>query len=132
MKNTDTPIKKYTSFDFILILTAAVCAGLIMLSFFFGSKDSLCVRVYQDNELIYTQNLNEVNEPFRYETDGKYKMILLIENDGVTVEHAECPDKICQSNGKLTQAGQSAVCVPAGVTIILDGEDAEKIDGVAR
>ena len=62
----------------------------------------------------------------------RYDMTLLIESDGVTVEKAECPDKICQSNGKLTQSGQSAVCVPSGVTVILDGANAREIDGVAR
>ncbi len=132
MNKTDTPIKRYTSFDFILIAIAAVCAGLIMLSFFFKGDEKLCVKVYQNNKVIYTQNLDEIKEPLKYEISGKYNMILLIESDGVTVEKAECPDKICQSNGKLTQSGQSAVCVPAGVTVILDGANAREIDGVAR
>ena len=132
MKKADAPIKRYTSLDFILIAIAAVCAGLIMLSFFFKDGEKLCVKVYQSNELIYTRYLDQINEPLEYEISGEYSMTLLIENDGVTIEHAECPDKICQGNGKLTQAGQSAVCVPAGVVIILDRADGTEIDGVAR
>ena len=45
------------------------------------------------------------------------------------VKESECPDLLCVRTGWLSQSGQAAVCVPAGVSVHIEGGHAE-VDGV--
>ncbi len=47
----------------------------------------------------------------------------------VRFQTADCPDRICVSTGWLTEAGDTAACVPAGITLRLTGTPA--VDGIA-
>ena len=51
--------------------------------------------------------------------DGDIPLIILFESDGACVKSSECRDKICVNTGKLTRAGQMAICLPARVTLEL-------------
>lgn len=46
---------------------------------------------------------------------------IVFEKSGVWVEKAPCPDKLCMRTGKITKAGEAAVCLPAGVSVRLTG-----------
>ena len=72
--------------------------------------------------------LNSVNEPYEIEIDGEIPVTISIERDGACFVQSDCRDKICVKTGKLTKPGQSAVCLPAGVSIVLEGES--EIDAV--
>ncbi|MCR5635744.1 MAG: NusG domain II-containing protein [Clostridiales bacterium] len=132
----DTAIKKYRLSDFILIGIIIICAFTLTAVFFTSGKNELCVSVYQANKLIYQKALSEVEKPYEYTVYGDLNVTVLIENDGVTVISSDCPDKLCQKAGKLTQSGQSSVCLPARVSIILeDSANAtaqNELDGIAR
>jgi len=57
-----------------------------------------CIRTYQDGSLPVTVQVQ----------DGRCRIIRSV-----------CPDHICESFGWLSQAGQSAVCVPAGAVLLV-------------
>lgn len=52
-----------------------------------------------------------------------------IRNGAVWFVQSECPDRVCVHSGKLSKAGQSAACVPAGITVRVLGEG--QVDAVA-
>ncbi|MBQ9414552.1 MAG: NusG domain II-containing protein [Clostridia bacterium] len=56
--------------------------------------------------------------------EGKDGLTLVIEvQDGaVRVKEADCPDKLCVQTGWLKAAGQTAACLPAGITVTVEGE----------
>ena len=86
-------------------------------------ESASCIVVEQDGQIISTISLSQVQEPYELEIGGPYPAVLLIEPDGVSFLSASCPDKRCVHSGKLTQAGQIAVCLPARLTVRLQGSD---------
>lgn len=52
---------------------------------------------------------------------GAYNIVLLAEPGGISFEYSSCPDQTCVRTGKLTRAGQAAVCLPARISVRLEG-----------
>ena len=42
-------------------------------------------------------------------------------SQGAAVTSSTCPDQVCVQTGQLTRAGESAICLPARVTLRLEG-----------
>lgn len=47
--------------------------------------------------------------------------VIEIKNGAVRVVSADCPDKTCVSQGWITQGGEVIVCLPARLTVTLEG-----------
>lgn len=45
------------------------------------------------------------------------------------VAHSDCPDQLCVHTGRLSRAGATAACVPAGVVLRIEGE--AEVDAIA-
>jgi hypothetical protein len=49
--------------------------------------------------------------------------LLIIQDGEAWVEEASCPDGLCKNMGKISQVGQSVICLPNKVVVeILDKE----------
>lgn len=60
--------------------------------------------------------------------DGLF-LTMTVADGRVCVSDSNCPDHLCRHAGWLSRGGQSAVCVPAGITLrVVGGNDA--VDGV--
>ncbi len=66
-----------------------------------------------------------------FTVEGKDGIVLSVEIDGsrVRVAHSDCPDQVCVHSGWLSKNGQTAACVPAGVSVRVVGDSGE-VDGV--
>lgn len=112
--------------DIIIILLVALLA-IVSVLFMFGGNGSpeyVCVKL---NGIVTAEySLDRTGE---YELSGEngITLTLVIEKDGVSVRHAECPDKLCEKTGKISGAGQSIICLPAKISISLEG-GSEEID----
>ena len=85
--------------------------------------------IRQNGEVIKTVGLSQVKEPYTIELSGEIPATLLIERDGVRFLSAGCPDKLCVRTGKISKAGQTAVCLPAKITVTIEGGTPD-VDGV--
>lgn len=56
-------------------------------------------------------------------------VVIAVEDGSVRFVSSGCPDQICVRSGSLTKAGDTAACVPAGVSVRLMGE--AEVDAVA-
>ena len=56
--------------------------------------------------------------------------VIQIEEDCVYFAESDCPDQVCVRSGKLTRAGQIAVCLPNRVIVRLVGAQSD-IDAIA-
>lgn len=56
-------------------------------------------------------------------------VVIAVEGGSVRFVSSGCPDQICVRSGSLTKAGDTAACVPAGVSVRLMGE--AEVDAVA-
>ena len=67
-----------------------------------------------------------------FTVEGNNDIILSVEIDNgrVRVLNSRCPDQVCVHSGWLSKAGQTAACVPAGVSLRVVG-GSQEIDGVA-
>lgn len=109
------------------LLLAALC---IWCAVFFAqknrSRDSLMVVVTVDGEEYYSGLLMDERE---IDMDGHNKVVIA---DGeVCMEEADCPDKLCISQGKISKPGQTIICLPNKVMVTIKGGKSE-YDGVAQ
>lgn len=75
-------------------------------------------------------------EVYSLDRDGEYILnggtnILVIEDGAAYMKDATCPDKTCVKRGKIRHVGESAVCLPCRVSVIVVGEDAYGVDLVS-
>ncbi len=63
---------------------------------------------------------------------GRDGITLIIETvpGAVRVKDANCPDKLCVGAGFLRRAGDTAVCMPAGITVTVEGDS--EYDAISR
>ncbi len=54
--------------------------------------------------------------------DGEYPLEVHYDKDGVWIENASCPDKVCEHTGKIEKQGQSIICIPSAVSVEIDGQ----------
>ncbi len=115
------------------LLLAALCIWCVI--FFVqknGSKEGLMVVVTVDGEEYYSGLLsgeNQHGERREIDIDGHNKVVIA---DGEAwMESADCPDKLCISQGKISRTGQTIICLPNKTMVTIKGGKSE-YDGVAQ
>ncbi|MGN1187013.1 MAG: NusG domain II-containing protein, partial [Lachnospiraceae bacterium] len=56
---------------------------------------------------------------------------VIIDDGVVWMEEADCPDKLCINQGKISKAGQTIICLPNRVMVTIKGGNIQ-YDGVAK
>ena len=89
------------------------------------------VEILQDGELLYTLNLDQVeDQTFTVTYEGRSNEIE-IKDQRIRVKAADCPDQICVHMDWLEAA--PIVCLPNRLSIqYADGESASGLDAVAN
>ena len=62
---------------------------------------------------------------------GGHSLTVVIENGAVSVTESDCPDRVCVNSGTISRTGQAIVCVPANVTVRIDGSRSDNADIIA-
>lgn len=60
---------------------------------------------------------------------GENTLILTVSDGAVFVSDSDCPDGVCRRMGAISRAGETIICLPAGVCIRVVGEG--EVDGYA-
>lgn len=66
----------------------------------------------------------ELNRSGRYELNGGSN-ILIIEDGQAWLEDANCPDKLCVRQGKISLDGQVITCLPNKLTVTIYADNSE-------
>lgn len=127
--------KKINKYDIGLI------AAIIIINVFFiiyGSRNAVnenskVAYIYSNNKLVREYVLtDDVKDEVKIESDGGYNL-LHIEDGQIWIHDASCPDKICISQGKISQDGEIIVCLPNKMLIkIVDYNEDNEIDFIAN
>ena len=114
--------------DFVIIGAVLLLAG-AMLAFFAtkASGDTLYAEVWQDDRLVERVELTDTTDR-TIDLDG-HNVIVLWGKTAV-MQSADCPDQVCVRTGRLTRAGQVAVCLPHRVILKLTGTSTDGIDAI--
>lgn len=137
MKRIDEKnIKIWKPLDAIIICAVLAAAAACFFIMAGGTAHGgLKAVVRQSGAVVKTIDLSALDSPASYTVmgDGNLPVTILVEPGGVRVSQSGCKDQICVKTGKLTYSGQTAVCLPAKVTVeLISGSQAEhdKIDAV--
>lgn len=112
----------------ILLLTLAVFLGYRL----FYTRTGDTVQITVNGRLTKTLPLNRT-ATYTIQTDNG-KNILQIKNGFAVITDADCPDKLCVHQEKISKQGQTLVCLPHKVIVSISssGKPADALDGVAR
>lgn len=117
--------------DFIIFAVILFIAVICLIPFINTQYDQLICEISQDNKIINKIILNKgYKDKITIETKNGNNVIC-IDDNSVWFEHSDCPDQICVNTGKLTHAGQIAVCLPNKVIVKLIGQE-NKIDAIVN
>ncbi len=122
MKRTsDNSKRKYFTMWDLLPLAVILFAFALGICLWLGAKtdDNLTAVVAVRGEVCYEISLSEVSKPYELTVQGEQSVVLSVSSEGVCFKSSECPDKLCVNTGHLTHSGESAVCLPARVSVKL-------------
>ena len=99
----------------------------------FVKKDGAFVQIKVDGQVVNTIPVNQ-NETLTIEGYQGGNNIVTIENGGVTMTDADCPDKLCVKTGRISKTGETIVCLPHRVVVEIIGAAADDsgVDSIVR
>ena len=105
----------------LLVIVAMICALFIQV---LVKKNGNVAVVSIDGQVYKELSLNQNTELELNKTDNVdgYN-ILVIENGYAYMKDADCPDKICVHQGRISKTGETIVCLPHKVVIEIKGEN---------
>ena len=101
----------------IACLALAVVSAAVWAFMQSGSKIAEGVNIYKDGKLITTLDIDNDTE---YKVDN---LMVKVENSAAYISESDCKCKTCIGFGRLSRAGQTAVCLPNKITVELFGAD---------
>lgn len=123
--------KLFSIWDVAIIIVVIAASVFALLSQFNKDENNLTCVVRVNGEIVHTVSLDNVKEQQHYVTDTELSVTVVISDESVRVQSADCPDKLCEHTGEITRSGQSIVCLPAKVTVTLESKNNE-VDAVVR
>ncbi|MDK2824368.1 MAG: hypothetical protein PWP71_2286 [Clostridia bacterium] len=123
--------KKGDILIFIFLLIAVI--GWFLQDSIWTDVDKKIAIIEIDGEIyntIFFDNLKDKQE-FTIDLPDNNYIYITSEKDGIYVNDASCPDKVCEKTGKISKAGQNIVCLPNKVVIYIQGANEKNIDDVS-
>lgn len=109
--------------DLVLILFLLLISFLLLLVLRACSDDGAFVRVSVNGEVVGEYSLS---------VDGEYSLnggtnVLVIKDGEAYVSEANCPDRLCMDQGKISVSGERIICLPNKIEIVVVGDGEELI-----
>ena len=103
--------------DIIIIAVLLIVSALLLL---IPKKEAGKAVIIKDGEVISETDLTKITEPYTVTLDGGIE--ILFEKNAVSFVSSDCANKLCIHAGKLTKAGDTAVCLPNKTLIRIKGK----------
>ena len=122
------PIKKA---DILLALILSVTGIFLLLigRLNAGENSRLWVRGYQDGVLVFEYPADAQVRTTIHTPDKTGINVVVIDDNKVYVDSADCPGKDCVKRGIITRSGEEIICLPHRLVIRIEG--GEGIDVMA-
>lgn len=112
--------------DILIILVILLIAGILFVSFEKEDTNNMIAKVYYEDELKLTIDLNENKE---YDVEGYNGNVhIVVEDKKIKVEEENSPKHLCSKQGFISSSYQTIVCLPNKIVIRV--EDDNSIDAV--
>lgn len=110
------------------LLLALLCTGIY---FFTYQQTGSFVQITVDNNNTKTFALNK-DTVYTIHTENGEKNVLEIKNGSAQIISADCPDKLCVHQKKISKQGETLVCLPHKVVVSVISKEKSKFDGIAQ
>lgn len=121
--------------DYLLL---AFLIALTSLVYFFhnstaNTHDKILI-IQHDQNILQKIQLQKIQTPKEITIPTEHGIVIVqIDHNGAYVANSPCRDKLCMHQGKITQTGQSIVCMPEKVLITLTATEKEgALDAIIR
>ena len=115
----------------VLLLTAFLVSGGILLYQRQTTGDNTIVRVYRETVLLFATPLSSSCEKVFSGENGNYN-VLVVKDGYADMTEASCPDKICVNHRKISRNGQTIVCLPNRLIVKIENEQETGVDGISE
>ncbi|KOA18983.1 hypothetical protein CLHOM_27230 [Clostridium homopropionicum DSM 5847] len=127
-------MKKLDKIIVAFFVIIAIVLGIIFKFAFNKDYNNKYVEIYVKGQFYKKVSIKDNN--FKEEIDIKTDLgenIVQIENGGVRIVDADCPDKVCIKDGFKDKVGSVLVCLPHKVVIQIKGQSTEnEVDEVSQ
>lgn len=107
--------------DFILIGTILILACGFFLVKNFTAKNGNTVKILIDGKEKYSYNLSkDKTQEILTGDNGVFSNTVVIKGGKVTVKSANCPDKICVKHRAISKKGETIVCLPHKLVVVIE------------
>ena len=107
--------------DFILIGTILILACGFFLVKNFTAENGNTVKILIDGKEKYSYNLNkDKTQDILTGENGVFSNTVVIKSGKVTVQTANCPDKICVKHRAISKKGETIVCLPHKLVVVIE------------
>ena len=124
-----TKIKKK---DLILVVSIAAFALLSLVVIHLFYKDSGDVVVIQVDGLEYCRQSLDEEGVIDIRIDDKVVNSVVIEDGRAYMSYADCPDKLCIKQGRISDTSKSIVCLPNRVVVSIESDKKGGYDAVTN
>ena len=69
------------------------------------------------------------NREIVLESNG-HRLLVVIEDGAAFVRESDCADGVCVLSGRISRVGETVICAPAGIRLLIGGGDSD-VDHVA-
>lgn len=113
-----------TKKDLIIIFAVVVFSVLLFLFFSLSTKgQSEYVQIIYEGDVIDTLPLDADRE---YSPVTNENIVIEIKDNKARFKTSDCPDKVCVNTGWLSSPGQTAVCLPNKISIVIQTSAPDK------
>ena len=106
--------------ELCILLSILAVIGLVSL-YLLRAPEARTVRIERDGQVYQEISLSCVEGEMVVSVPGEISVKILVTNEYACFLESGCPDQICVRSGKLTRAGETAVCLPAKVSLRMMG-----------
>lgn len=96
---------------------------------FINSGRADLVFVLQDGEQVAAYPLSEDRTAIISYDENEYNL-LMISGGTAFVSDADCPDRLCVSQKAISRKGESIICLPHKLVILIDSEEVGEVDAI--
>ena len=107
-------------FDVYIIIAVVVISGFLFGMFALMPKDNREVIISLEGEEYARVPLDGKEHVYEIKTELGYNKVI-VDKDGVHIEEADCPDKLCAQHTAISHVGDSIVCLPHRLTVTVIG-----------
>lgn len=120
-------LHKFKFGDAVIIVTVLIVAALSCLGAWLPREGGKAVEVKCSDGGVSSYRLDRDGEYVI--VSGDYTLVLAVSNGSAYVSRSDCCCGICTAHAPISRAGESIVCLPAGVSIRVTGTS--EVDGEA-